>query len=1020
MTRNVIYNRLLVLLLEIAILLGSVSVITVVADGSDFVSSSVTAQEVSDMHSGNILRKSQISLTKSGGLLFSSGTREYLRKNSQLVDGKCEKEAFKHTEEGDGLLFANYSNTNSAAFTFTFALDDTYSIEKLLISTGSTAPAKAYNIYISDSSEKLFNTVPVIQYTGGDSQSINRVHVLKNALKGSYIGIEFTHMTKTTWGYAVQLLELGAYGNRVPDGYTCDDTVTDSYVSENDSSAIHEIEKYTLSAAQSLSDPQILSDGKTDTAFTLSAQDGAKPRVTLQLCGTYMIESVLISLSQRSLSVNYSVYLGDSEEGLYTDDNIVILHNYTYGEGAPVLFTFNKEQAAKYIGVQFNTTVCEDGLNFAELLELSVYGKKVPEDYTVRTNISDSTLSSDYVTENHSNNLLSEGIIGMTKDTSSAGYYLAYGSGGTYTRSLNMLADGKTSLDGYTHKEDGDTLRFDQTSNGASTANFKLQLDLGFFDCTVESVLIYGLKGNEIGGYNIYISDQSSDLFEYQNWVAFYNNNDCSEAQQIIFNEKLSGKYVGFEVTVKNLNESQITLASNKQNIFIKEIAVYGERDLSQKPQPAYEYTVYEDIVDQDYVTENHKYNLIRYARSTNTLDDGTDHTSKSFSSYTTDGTVYDGSTHYTWYNTEEVFTPFCATYSLGQTVAIDRVMFASFYHSSINFSTIAYEIYISDTIDDLYSKENLAVYQNNYGKWRANEAEAHTGASQVFEFTGEKPIGRYIGFRIISPNAGQDNTVRIEQLGVYSDGVFPVDPIYIQSFTDDSTGVKVSVRKLSYEDEFKNVASLIVERFALSEDVISQASSYYLTSLGDGYRIILKDTDGKILTEDDLGGRKIEISIPYKYSGTGILPYACQIDGSMIIKNDALFNGDTAVFITSTLNPIAFFEDTFSHGFADSLEFDWDPVYELSLKALESANDETDLYENDTAEADVQYSDEDNSAGTNSAKKVKKIITTRKVIRKNNSLFNSLWFWLIIAGVCLAATVTAVFIIIKRKKRKI
>lgn len=1061
---KIISAKLFSILMSVSILCGIFFSLPTLADSTTdknqtFTMSVLTDNETAEKHASNALVTAEYSaLTWSGDFkysypytsngIYTNAAGEKQTVAERLTDGNTSDHNYGDDKNstrpaGSAVAVAKSNTVENAGFRVRFKMQYVYEISSFLIGWADQAPVKSYNIYVTDDptvttyAQLCSEENKVAYITGETVGTLNRLITLDKPVTALYICFEFTEFSiaKNYQGGAwtgVLLTELAAYGKRLVTGFTADDTVTDAYITEhyNDPERIKDISAFYVENCNFNSDSDseklsLLTDGKTDAPLRVTVENSDKPQFTAELGSIYIINSLLLALSEKSLAAEYSVYLSVDKEILYDDDNIVALYTYEEGNKTPVLFTFENEYFAKYIGIQFDKTASEDGINFIELLETAVYGIKTPDDFNVRTSVSDKTLNADFVIENHKNNLLTSGILSLAKSTVTGdGYYLAYGEGGNYPRSLNMLCDGQVALDGFTHKEPGDTLNFRQYTSGPGITKFRLQLDLGLFDCTIESVLIYGLKDNEIGGYNIYISDTKENLFEKENWVALYNNNDTSEVQQIVFNQKLKGKYVGFEVTVKNLNKAEASKSYNEQYIYLKEIAVYGERDQSQIPKPVYEYTVLEDIVTQEYVSTNHKYNLIRYARSTNTYDDGTDYKIKQFTSKVTDGTVYDDSTHYTGENVEEVFTPFRATFSLGQTVSIDKIMFASFYHSTIDFSTQIYEIYISDTLDDLYEPENLSVFQNNYGKWRAGQSEKHTGANQVFVFTGNKPIGRYVGFRIILPNAGQDMRIRIEQLGVYSDGVTPVDPVYIKTVTDQSTGIQVALKKLEYEDEFNRFESLSIEHYTPSSEIISKASSYYLNFKGIGYKVSLKDSQGRILTEEDLEGRALEISIPYTYSDNDGKLYVCEADGNELKNCPALIEKNRVVFTTKSLNPIALFEDLFEYGSANSHLLIWDPVYELSLKASKN-NDEYnyDNYDNYNYDIDTDGETEINESPDDSTmskpKKVKKIITKR-VVNKNNSLFTSPWFWIIMAVVLFAAAGAVVLLIFKRKKRKI
>ncbi|MGN0494250.1 MAG: discoidin domain-containing protein, partial [Acutalibacteraceae bacterium] len=573
-------------------------------------------------------------------------------------------------------------------------------ISEILISWASGAPVKAYNIYASKTRD--FSTTytwfsdysgrpeQILSVTGETEASCNRLITLDTPAVYRYIVIEFREFSDETKDYSgeewtgVLLTELGVYaaGDGMPE-YTVENITDETYISAHHAENLV-AGPISLTYGGSADDGALLYDGKTDMGFTVSVESGQKLRLTAKLDGVPMVDSFLISTSEACSSVSYRVFAGMGGETVFSGENYVAHRKYKAGDLKTSLLKLSEPRLASCIGIQFSSSVTVEELGAViELLEIAVYGDK-PEELDVTTSVSDtSAVNSDKTAARKSENLLGDGYCYITL---SDGCTLQNTDGGAveFPRSLDMLYDGDAATDSFDGSEKGGALEFKGTS-----APYRITLDMGYVPAQINELLVYGLESKEIGAYHLYFSDDADALFTAASWVGYYENTDSSCAQLIRFRQPHKEQFVGIEITDSG---------ADVKAFYLKEIAVYGVRDFSGIPQSVYAYEVKEDIVNQAYINENHAYNLIRYARSTNTFDNGDAYTLKSIGSAATDGTVYDN-TAYTWWTTAE-FKPCCATYSLGQTVPIDRIMFASNYDSSTNYSTYLYEIYISTDKD--------------------------------------------------------------------------------------------------------------------------------------------------------------------------------------------------------------------------------------------------------------------------------------------------------------------------------
>lgn len=1050
MKKNSLSVRILAVLLSVAVLSASLFILTLSAEeyigavgivspesklGASL--SSLTDQEVEARHWNNLaasssskeplklpIYSSRANIRYTPSAEASSVTPSRL---SNLIDGDVLDSNYGNGKNyGGGIALQRnpyYSNSSEVMPKIQIDLGKEIEISEILISWASGAPVKAYNIYASKTRNFSTSYTWFNDYSGKPEHILsvveekeavcNRLITLDAPAVYRYIVIEFREFSDETKDYSgsewtgVLLTELGVYAkdNALPE-YTVDNINDDGFIASNHAENLV-IGPFSLTYGSSKDDGALLYDGKTDVSYTVSVESGQKLRLTARLDGIAMVDSFLISTSERCASVSYRIFAGMGEETVFSGENYVAYRKYRAGDSKTSLFKLNEPCLASCIGIQFTSYITVNELEAViELLEIAVYGDK-PEELDVATSLSDATaVNSDKTEARKSENLLGDGYSYIIL---SDGCKLQNTDSKSvdFPRSLDMLYDGDALSNSFDGSEKGGALEFKGTG-----APYRITLDMGYVPVEINELLIYGLENKEIGDYHLYFSNDADTLFSAESWVGYYKNTDSSFAQLVRFKQSHKEQFVGIEITN--------TGADNKV-FYLKEIAVYGVREFSDIPQPVYTYEVKEDIVNQAYVKENHAYNLIRYARSSNTFDNGEQYTVQSFGSTVTDGTVYDN-TAYTWWSTAE-YNVCRATYSLGQTVPIDRIMFASNYNSEKDYTTFIYEIYISESSENLYSPEHLAVYWNNYGRWKAggNKTKGITyGASQVYEFK-ERPMGRYIGFRIISPNmVDDDNSIRIEQLGVFSNGVSPVDPLYSAVLKDEKTGAEVAVRKLEYEDEYKDIKSVILEPFEIPSETVIAAENYYLKSIRTAYRILLKNAAGKVITEEDLGGRSIEFTIPYSHSDSDGKLYICQMNGGEIVRLEAMVLEDSVNFITYSLDSIGFFVDTFGHGFADSTSFAWDLVYELSVKAAENKTD--DVLLGDIPNEDFFFISDDSQAETNTSvvtnRVPKKVKTKRTVVVNNPSLLTKPWFWLAVALPVILAAAT-IFIILKRKKRK-
>ena len=545
---------------------------------------------------------------------------------------------------------------------------------------------------------------------------------------------------------------------------------------------------------------------------------------------------------------------------------------------------------------------------------------------------------------------------------------------------------------------------------------------------SVKQVVISFAETSEIKDFDVYFADveDKATLF------ADNNPNKISVTAQngkrnylITLDSSVSCNYIGVAVHKGN--------TEGRYNLHIAEIAAYTNRNPFVDEIPAgeygkYPYTLSRDTITTDYVTEHMTENLIRYSHPTVTGDKYAklkDGVPDDYIGLTNGKICESGSAYSAWFTEWQTV---CYTFNIGYTVPIDRLMLISQYFPHGDYATREYEFYVGEDRDNLYDIENRVVYYNNEGRYVKWDEVHRYGTKQLFEFTGEdRPIGKYIGLRIIQPgfaetsNIGTDKFsgcgVRIDELGVYSNGNMPLDRLYSQTIVDTVSGVNALVRKLDFDDTFK-LGGFSAKEIAVSSELSDYNSKHGLVATGKAYRVVFKDASGNEILQEDLGGRRIELRIPCNLTNSGNDTYVCQyIDGTY--KNlSGYFGGSMLIVLMESPGDIYIVSDVFKQNYESKISFDWNPIEELSEGLIQIDDSPEEITVTDTVYVDID-SDSDNIATKSPAKTTyKKVI--RRVLKKGTE--NSVPIWVIVSaiagGVIIIGGIVTIAIIKKKRSK--
>ena len=132
--------------------------------------------------------------------------------------------------------------------------------------------------------------------------------------------------------------------------------------------------------------------------------------------------------------------------------------------------------------------------------------------------------------------------------------------------------------------------------------------------------------------------------------------------------------------------------------------------------------------------------------------------------------------------------------YELKESIKIDRVLISSFYDDYNDYTLGAYELYLSDNLDDLFTRDNKILSYSNEELYEPLPSRNH--ADQIFDLTDYK--GRYFAVKITKPNA-TDDIIRLSSIGVYSNSISEQFLFCLKNFEDNIIFGKTPTVKGTY-----------------------------------------------------------------------------------------------------------------------------------------------------------------------------------------------------------------------------
>ena len=444
------------------------------------------------------------------------------------------------------------------------------------------------------------------------------------------------------------------------------------------------------------------------------------------------------------------VYIGDSLDTLYSEENRVMNYDWSNGsdrsKAANNYFILGEAKTGRYVGFKFNPY-----WNLLRVGELAVYGTK-PED---PSGVIQLTVSNVNELKKLGDNRLfgAETLTGM----------LASGSGG-----WSCLSDGEiygitTKADAYKNSKCGIVVGTDKTNpitgeeipgiSGWGSASFQL---MG--DATLTHVLMAGSGGDEgnnrfVRFYEFYASMSAADLFRKENRIVCYDNTqDPQLAQLHTLETAVTCRYVGVRFTGEQYTQARIS-----------EIGLYGDMDIPE----TLPFKQINSQTEYETALANQGANLLKGERVGNKVKNyllGNDLSiSKGDEAWLTDDYI-----NWTNTDTEQKVEVNAGSndkfyYDLRGRVSLKSVLVASSGKDSAAYRPDRIAVYMSDDEDTLFEESSLV-------------GQALTGGYSVavlIDLSAKNASGRYIGFSI--PGDSQYKVLRLTEMGVY--GTYLTEP---------------------------------------------------------------------------------------------------------------------------------------------------------------------------------------------------------------------------------------------------
>ena len=626
--------------------------------------------------------------------------------------------------------------------------------------------------------------------------------------------------------------------------------------------------------------------------YNANAHQTGDVRVSFDLGETYQLNKAgIVSLANEQKYYVYrgTVYVSNNIDTLFTDANKAASFNYGYSSASKEL-TIDCNAAGRYVGFSLYAPAAWETNwdNFwsgrVQIGELSVYGERPtdivePSLITGKQPIAASTTRIDAQTQAQVS-----GLTEMVDD----------GAGLTD----NTAAGTALYLPGCSP--------FNYDANAHYTGDARVYFDLGdTYQLNKATIVSQGDKQRYyIFKASVYVSDDADSLFDSGNKVAEFRSAFNSNSEKTIPLDMLSrvatGRYVGFSLYAPAAWECSWDQWWAGQ-VLVEELAVYGEKasgssdtNLISGMKPVDSY-----LTNRLYPDRYHEGNsngflnelVIAYPER---LTDGDRGTRASWTHQRTDGRIPTLEDR----KLISMDTPWAVViYHLGGTAEVTDILLTSTGEPGCaegNYYIAGVDYYVGMTLDTLFDASNRVFTTNGEKTIEKNGEKVLDPSVDVLDryiYSGELSTpkqGRYVALVVTRPDATPVpgwSEARVNEFEVFGT-LKSRDETVTTSFSESTYGCTLTLSQLNYDDVdfFKNLSRLEVKRTAIASGV-NQTVDKWLKADPKAqyvYTFTLYDKSGKAMNANDVGKRKITVTIPNQ-SGQALT--LAQLNGSTLTR---------------------------------------------------------------------------------------------------------------------------------------
>ena len=290
---------------------------------------------------------------------------------------------------GSGLKFWNGDNARVI-----YDLGASVNVAEVLIAGGSktgsennTMAIKNYAIYVSDSTDTLFNIANQVAYSYNFNNDAAEAFRFNSDVTGSYLGIYVYDGCEQNSN--LYLGEIALYGNYATAAYTIVNEPAEDTLKAYGENALNG------KTADGITDSTgILTDGSIYNADTVTAADADGTQIVYDLNTVQSVDKILVGsnydLTQNVAPVYYKVYIGNSSESLFTSSAVIEYYNVGYRQNSGQyaasvqLFDLAESVQGRYVGFEFISAGL--GTGTLTLSELAVYSTvEIPFEGSITT-----------------------------------------------------------------------------------------------------------------------------------------------------------------------------------------------------------------------------------------------------------------------------------------------------------------------------------------------------------------------------------------------------------------------------------------------------------------------------------------------------------------------------------------------------------------------------------------------------------------------------------------------------------